>query len=308
MHTITITPDTNADTTPDIARATAKRSGAGRARWAAFGAAVAVALGGGGVGFVHATISDGERPVLVSIEPCRLVDTRVDSQVGPRNMPIGTAEEYDVAAHGMNGNCTIPATASGLSLNVTTLNATAPTNVRIFAADAALPTTSNLNPVPGGAPAPNSVTTDLDASGAFTVFNEYGNVDVIVDVNGYYEDHNHDDRYLQQNQVMWAVVDVDGGIARSSSGLAVDDAITSQQLPGTGEYVVTFPENITNCAYQATVGRPGVNVGPLPGYAMVANWIDDPTNSVIVFTKGFDGTDANRSFHLSLTCLNAAVV
>ena len=87
--------------------------------------------------------------MLVSIEPCRLVDTRADSQVGPRNMPIGTAEEYDVTAHGANGNCTIPATASGLSLNVTTLNATAPTNVRIFAADAALPTTSNLNPVPG---------------------------------------------------------------------------------------------------------------------------------------------------------------
>ena len=282
--------------------------GSGRARWAAFGAAVAVALGGGGVGFVHATVDDGERPVLVSIEPCRLVDTRADSQVGPRNMPIGTAEEYDVTAHGANGNCTIPASASGLSLNVTTLNATAPTNVRIFAADAALPTTSNLNPVPGGAPAPNSVTTDLDGAGAFTVFNEYGNVDVIVDVNGYYEDHNHDDRYMQLDLVKWAVVDVDGSIERSSTGLAVDGAITSQQLPGTGEYVVTFPENITNCAYQATVGRPGVNVGPLPGYAMVANWIDDPTNSVIVFTKGFDGTDANRSFHLTVTCLAPAVV
>ena len=51
-----------------------------------------------------------------------------------------------------------------------------------------------------------------------------------------------------------------------------------------------------------------MNVGPLPGYAMVANWIDDPTNSVIVFTKGFDGTDANRSFHLTVTCLAAAVV
>ena len=179
--------------------------------------------------------------MLVSIEPCRLVDTRVDSQVGPRNMPIGTAEEYDVAAHGANGNCNIPADASGLSLNVTALGATAPTNVRIYAADAALPTTSNLNPVPGGAPSPNSVTTDLDAAGAFTVFNEYGNVDVIVDVNGYYEDHNHDDRYMQVDLVKWAVVDVDGSIARSSTGLAVDDAITSQQLPGTGEYVVTFP-------------------------------------------------------------------
>jgi hypothetical protein len=310
MHTNTtpITPLTSTDTGAVTGAVTMRRSGAGRARWAAFGAAVAVALGGGGVGFVHATITDGERPVLVSIEPCRLVDTRVDSQVGPRNMPIGTAEEYDVAAHGTNGNCTIPATASALSLNVTTLNATAPTNVRIFAADAALPTTSNLNPVPGGAPAPNAVTTDLDASGAFTVFNEYGSVDVIVDVNGYYEDHNHDDRYLRHDQVMWAVVEVDGSISRSSTGLAVDDAITSQQLPGTGEYVVTFPENIANCSYQATVGRPGVNVGPLPGYAMVANWIDDPTHSVIVFTKGFDGTDADRSFHLTLTCLTALVV
>lgn len=299
MHNITTTPTTTIET--DTGAVTTRRAGAGRARWAAFGAAVAVALGGGGVGFVHATISDGERPVLVSIEPCRLVDTRVDSQVGPRNMPIGTAEEYDVTAHGANGNCNIPATASGLSLNVTTLNASAPTNVRLFAADAALPLTSNLNPVPGGAPAPNSVTTDLDVAGAFTVFNEYGTVDVIVDVNGYYEDHNHDDRYVQLDSMMWAVVDADGTLVRASDGV-----VSAELLDGvvpTGDYAVVFDHDISGCAYQATAGRPGVNVGPNPGFAQVANWADDPTNGVIVFVKDQDGAGVeNRGFHLLVTC------
>ncbi len=297
--------DTNAMQTNETVHETGAteggRGGAGRARWAAVGAAIAVALGGGGVDFVHATVSEGERPVLVSIEPCRLVDTRADSQVGPRGTPIGTAEQYDVTAHGANGNCTIPAAASGLSLNVTALDATAPTNVRIYAADAALPTTSNLNPDPGTPPAPNSVTTDLDAAGMFTVYNDFGTVDVIVDVNGYYEDHDHDDRYVQLGDVMWAVVDADGTLERASDGVAGAELLGGV-LPS-GDYAVVFERDISGCAYQATAGRPGVNTGPLPGFAQVANWTDDPTNGVIVFVKDQDGAGVeNRGFHLTVTC------
>lgn len=277
------------------------RTSATRARWAAVGAAVAVALGGGGVGLVNATVDSGERPVLVSIEPCRLVDTRPDSQVGPRGTAIGAGEEYDVAAHGANGNCTIPAGASGLSLNVTALNASAPTNVRVFAADAALPLVSNLNPNPGQPPAPNAVTTDLDAAGMFTLFNAFGTVDLIVDVNGYYEDHNHDDRYMQLGSVMWAVVDADGTLVRSSDGVASADLLDGV-LPA-GDYAVVFERDISNCAYQATAGRPGVNVGPAPGFAQVANWTGNPTNGVAVFVKDQDGAGVeNRGFHLTVTC------
>jgi hypothetical protein len=45
------------------------------------------------------------------------------------------------------------------------------------------------------------VTTALSALGQFNVFNLQGTVDVIVDVNGYYADHNHDDRYYTKAEV-----------------------------------------------------------------------------------------------------------
>ncbi len=288
---------------------------AGRSRWAAVGAAVAVSIGAGSIGVVGATVDSGERPVLVQITPCRLLDTRDD--IGNRDTPIGTGEVHTVDVHGINGECNIPAEASGVSLNVTATQATEVTNVRIFPDANNVPNASNLNASPFGSFAlPNAVTTALDAAGAFSVFNEFGTVQIVIDVNGYYEDHNHDDRYVQQavfdahdhdddyvqqNNLLWAVVDGDGVLERSSAG------VTSAQLLDAaipaGDYAVVFDRDISNCAYQATVGRPGTNVNPQIGFAQVANWIDDPDNGVIVFTKDQNGAGVeNRGFHLLVTC------
>src|SRR5690606_3627849 len=44
-----------------------------------------------------------------------------------------------------------------------------------------------------------------DTDGKFTMLNAFGTTDVIVDINGYYEDHNHDDRYDDVQ------ADIDGG-------------------------------------------------------------------------------------------------
>jgi hypothetical protein len=271
-----------------------------RTRWAAIGAAVAVSLGAGGIGLAHATVDSGDRPILVDINPCRLTDTRSDSQVGPRGTPLGAGEQYAVAAHGVNGNCNIPAEATALSLNVTALNATAPTFVTVFPTDEAQPLTSNLNLVPGQSPTPNAVTTGLDAAGMFTLYNAHGSTDLIVDVNGYYEHHNHDDRYVQQSEMLWAVVDTDGDLERSSGGV-----VSAERLDGglpTGDYAVVFERDISDCAYQATVGRPVVSSGPAIGFALVANWTDDPEHGVIVFTKDQNGAGADRGFHLLVTC------
>lgn len=301
MNTTTSTTTTSTPAVVGEERGSAgRRIGFLRTRWAAIGAAVAVSLGTGGIGLVHATIDSGVKPVLVEIDPCRLMDSRPDTQVGPRSTPLDVDEQYDVAAHGMQGNCDIPAEAVALSLNVTGLNATAPTFITVFPADAAQPVTSNLNLVPGQAPTPNAVTTGLDPAGMFSLYNAFGTTDLVVDVNGYYEDHNHDDRYVQLDEMLWAVVDADGMLVRSSEGVG-----SAQLLPllPTGDYAVVFDRDISDCAYQATVGRPGVNVGPLPGFAQVANWQDDPDNGVVVFTKNQDGSGVeNRGFHLLVTC------
>ncbi len=177
-----------------------------RTRWAAAGAALAVtfgAVGLGGLNVASAGLSDGDRPVFVPIDPCRLVDTRASIAVGPKVSPLGPGETYTVTAHGENGECTgaskIPTDAVSLALNVTAVAPTANTFLTLWGGGAN-PGTSNLNPRAGGAPTPNSVNTPLSDSGTFNIFNNSGNVNVIVDVNGYYADHDHDDRYYTEEE------------------------------------------------------------------------------------------------------------
>ncbi len=74
---------------------------------------------------------------------------------------------------------------------MTAVGPTNPTFLRLWPADGAQPTTSNLNPVPGQPPTPNMVNVGLSATGDFSVLNRFGTVDVIIDVVGYYDDHIH---------------------------------------------------------------------------------------------------------------------
>ena len=174
-----------------------------RTRWAALGAAVAVTLGGGGIGLVSAT-NPADATTFIAITPCRVMDTRPDPafNVGPKSSPLGPDEAHAVTAVGNSGDCTaVPASASAVSLNVTALNATQSTFLTIYASNVTRPDASSLNPEPGDPPTPNAVTTELSPGGQFTVFNRFGSVDVIADINGYYVDHNHDDRYYTQGEI-----------------------------------------------------------------------------------------------------------
>ncbi|MEM1333136.1 MAG: hypothetical protein AAGG08_06720 [Actinomycetota bacterium] len=170
-----------------------------RARWAAIGAATAVTLGAVGINAttnVGATTSTGQRAIYNPIAPCRLMDTRAAAPVGDRSTPLGRDDTATVAARGANGNCTtddLPTNAVALQLNVTAVGATARTFLSITPDGTR--DTSSLNPVPGAPPTPNAVTVALDTNGGFAIFNRFGQVDVIVDVAGYYTDHDHDDRY-----------------------------------------------------------------------------------------------------------------
>jgi hypothetical protein len=123
---------------------------------------------------------------LVPITPCRLVDTREPGQA-----PLNIGEIRTVEAHGTNGpiagsECTIPADAVGLSMNVTALNATVRTFWTIWPDGEPQPEASSLNPAPGQPPTPNAVTTSLSGAGEFNVFNNNGTVGMLIDVNGYY--------------------------------------------------------------------------------------------------------------------------
>jgi len=180
-----------------------------RSRWAAIGAAIAVALGGGGLGLVGAT-SPSDAVAFVPITPCRVIDTRPATQVGPRSAPLAADDTHTVDAVSDTdaaGDCAglIPSSAVAVSMNVTAVGATEPTFLTIWEADVARPLASSLNPSPGQPPTPNAVTTDLNADGEFSIYNLAGSVHVLADVNGYYADHHHDDRYYTEAEVDAAI-------------------------------------------------------------------------------------------------------
>ncbi len=145
---------------------------------------------------VSADVSSGDRPVLIQITPCRLADTRpAPDNVGPRvgKLGPGETETFDVQESSTECVGKIPSDAIGLSLNVTALNATSKSFFTIWPSGP-LPLASSLNPAPGEPPTPNAVATPIDA-GKFNVYNNRGNSDILIDINGYYANHNHDDLY-----------------------------------------------------------------------------------------------------------------
>lgn len=144
-----------------------------------------------------AGVSSGERPVLISIEPCRLADTRPPpNEVGPIGTKIGAAETLVIDTQQAGTACSgaIPGDALALSLNVTALGATSTSFLTIWG-DGERPTAASLNPAPSQPPVPNAVVTELSPDQEFRVYNDAGQVNIVVDVNGYYVDHDHDDAY-----------------------------------------------------------------------------------------------------------------
>jgi hypothetical protein len=79
----------------------------------------------------------------------------------------------------------VPAGASGVVMNTTVTNGTAPSFVTVFPAGGSVPTASNLNFAPGQT-IPNLVVSRVSPAGAIALYNQQGTVDIIGDVTGYF--------------------------------------------------------------------------------------------------------------------------
>jgi hypothetical protein len=129
---------------------------------------------------------------FVPTSPCRLFDLRpAPNTVGPRPTPLGAGEVFTQQVTGSNGDCTgplvIPSDAVAVAMNVTAVNPTAQSNLRVFPGDVAtVPTVSNLNFSAGQKPVPNKVDVKLSPDGKIKLFNANGSVSVVGDVVGYY--------------------------------------------------------------------------------------------------------------------------
>jgi len=162
----------------------------GLQRWSGM-AAVAVVASVATVGvtqFVGAAgTGGGTASSLVPIVPCRLADTRpAPDNVGPRATPLEAGETLVVQVTGTNGNCIIPAGATGIAANVTAVGGTAASFLTMWPADAERPVSANLNWTASSSPTPNQVTVGLSATGAVAAYNYAGSVHLVIDVVGYY--------------------------------------------------------------------------------------------------------------------------
>ncbi|MEK7423750.1 MAG: DUF1501 domain-containing protein [Actinomycetota bacterium] len=117
---------------------------------------------------------------FVSIAPLRVFDTR--DGTGGRAWPLGEQESWEFALTGRFG---IPTDAVAVAMNLTSVEATAPTFITVSPTGEARPFASNLNPVPG-AVIPNLVVARIGVNGAVNLFNNTGTVHVVADVVGYF--------------------------------------------------------------------------------------------------------------------------
>jgi hypothetical protein len=121
-----------------------------------------------------------------TLTPCRILDTR--NAPGPFGGPSLLAR--DDRKFQVTGACGIPAGASAVSLNVTVTQPTAPGDLRLVAAGTPipLPLTSTINYRPGQSRAGNAIL-QLGVDGGILVHVDQsdGSVDLILDVNGYFQ-------------------------------------------------------------------------------------------------------------------------
>lgn len=125
-------------------------------------------------------VAPGIGAELVPLSPRRVVDTR--DGTGGRVGPLGPDETWSFVAAGV---ADVPGDATAVALNVTSVDATGPTFLTLFAAGAPRPASSNLNPVPGMA-VPNFVVSTVGGGGLVSVYNRLHSVHAVVDVVGYF--------------------------------------------------------------------------------------------------------------------------
>jgi hypothetical protein len=95
--------------------------------------------------------------------------------------------------------------------------------------------------------------------------------------------------------VYWAVVNPDGSLARHGN------SATEVEKIGEGSYVVKFEADVSQCAYEAAIGRSDAENTANPGYATVVARFAEP-HGVLVQTYNVTPAREDKGFHLAVFC------
>src|SRR6185369_947380 len=122
---------------------------------------------------------------FIAVNPCRVADTRGNGftgAYGPPPLAANSIRTFTIA-----GQCGIPSTAAAVSFNFAALNVSQTGDLRVFPAGGGVPTVSTLN-YNGNTPnIANAAVVPLGTAGAITVQADAAAIDLIIDVNGYYD-------------------------------------------------------------------------------------------------------------------------
>ena len=151
------------------------------------GGIVAASIGATSVAFGSGN-GTSSPSALVTMVPCRLLDTRPGTgQRRAAGNPHSPPKARTPRRVGHERTVHDPPSATAISANVTAVNGSSDSYLTLYPADVDRPLSSNLNWVHGAAPVPNKVDVKLSSDGKVSIYNLAGNVDVVVDIVGYYE-------------------------------------------------------------------------------------------------------------------------
>jgi hypothetical protein len=122
---------------------------------------------------------------FIAVAPCRVADTRGNGfigEYGPPSLVANATRDFTIA-----GQCGIPATAAAVSFNFAALNVGAAGDLRVFPAGGGVPLVSTLNYNANTPNIANAAVVPLGTGGAITVQPDATSIDLIIDVNGYYD-------------------------------------------------------------------------------------------------------------------------
>jgi hypothetical protein len=226
---------------------------------------------------------------FIPITPCRLLDTRPQTEfnVGPRSTPIGENSPVTFTAWDSGDDdslCQIPSSATAISTNTTIVNPTTPSFLKLYPADAALPGTSNLNYVAGQSATPNAVTIPLSPSGTFNVYNRFGTVHVIIDVNGYYAKTS-----LTQLNSRLAALEADNSTLKADvAALEADN--TTLKADATALQALTASMSTVTVDGQPTMRFSGVNVQIVDGTGDTYYPVNGKGNLIVGYNENASDT------------------
>ncbi len=177
------------------------------------------------------TLSETNPLPFIGVTPCRVADTRGNGFTGAYGPPALVANM--TRSFTITGQCGIPASAAAVSFNFGALNVGGAGDLRVFPAGGAAPLVSTLNYNANTPNIANAAVVPLGTGGAITVQADAANIDLIIDVNGYYANTTSSNR-LGSGEFLALFGSVSGGDV-----LRVDNALgDGGYLSGAGNGVV----------------------------------------------------------------------